>query len=532
MDLERTESPLLPSLDATATVWSLIANFDFKQAKRACIPLHSGLGSRSVFGASVSSWSQGTHSPSNVLGWLVDLEEKFHSLTWIGSLNQATLDRPFQACLDTISRQRESLVDREAQLEADVMIVLSSVRLGLLAIYPKLVTPSQATMDSLMELSIFVNSKIAAMGDTAAGTTPRPLNPVITVLANEMAFLWYVKLSHACIAMHDFQVGLCRITQGSILSFYSAKNIFSSWKAAIPNRQKSRLFALLGDLLKKLHVKIGLCFYKILHAKEIAMMHYSGQPKVRFHDELRSSYLLPILDLYDAFRPLNVSLFYLPTVIEAGSARSSTQQLPKAASQENNALGSQMRFMTESQLLLAQLSKSRSSFSLGSSESKLAQDDSQSVRPPNLCRFKQGFECEGGEALRLEGLKTFPVVLSYPDEETPIEFMPSMVSLLLNYSRYKPHRESLFTFQQVPADWEAVDGPTPYEFQIPPGHGLVFPDPMLDMCFVVSRLDARYVLLFATKGLSLSPLSKSRELALKNVLGPISRVIWPIISYK
>ncbi|KAJ3342061.1 hypothetical protein HDU91_000591, partial [Kappamyces sp. JEL0680] len=330
MDLERTESPLLPSLDATATVWSLIANFDFKQAKRACIPLHSGLGSRSVFGASVSSWSQGTHSPSNVLGWLVDLEEKFHSLTWIGSLNQAALDRPFQACLDTISRQRESLVDREAQLEADVMIVLSSVRLGLLDIYPKLVTPSQATMDSLMELSIFVNSKIAAMGDTAAGTTPRPLNPVITVLANEMAFLWYVKLSHACIAMHDFQ------------------------------RQKSRLFALLGDLLKKLHVKIGLCFYKILHAKEIAMMHYSGQPKVRFHDELRSSYLLPILDLYDAFRPLNVSFFYLPTVIEAGSARSSTQQLPKAASQENNnALGSQMRFMTESQLLLAQLSKSR-----------------------------------------------------------------------------------------------------------------------------------------------------------------------------
>jgi hypothetical protein len=35
---------------------------------------------------------------------------------------------------------------------------------------------------------------------------------------------------------------------------------------------------------------------------------------------------------------------------------------------------------------------------------------------PSSYRFRQGFECMGGESIILEGLKSFPQVLSYPEE--------------------------------------------------------------------------------------------------------------------
>jgi hypothetical protein len=76
------------------------------------------------------------------------------------------------------------------------------------------------------------------------------------------------------------------------------------------HRQITSLLALIESFLWNLQNKIGLCFHKILNQKEIQKLHFK-QPKVRFHDEIRSNYLFPVLDLYDAFDPANLSILYL-----------------------------------------------------------------------------------------------------------------------------------------------------------------------------------------------------------------------------
>jgi hypothetical protein len=93
----------------------------------------------------------------------------------------------------------------------------------------------------------------------------------------ELAFLWCYSMCNLFIAHHDFQ--------SCVLAFCSSEKILKDFKSIIlmHGRKKSSRLDLCSDLVKKLHVKIGLCFYKIVHAKEIAMMHYSGQPKVNLN---------------------------------------------------------------------------------------------------------------------------------------------------------------------------------------------------------------------------------------------------------
>lgn len=154
----------------------------------------------------------------------------------------------------------------------------------------------------------------------------------------EISVLKWITKSHLGIQKHDLQA--------SVLAFHAANRLLKKWASEMNHRQITTLLSVIESFLLKLQNKIGLCFHKILNQKEIQKLHVV-QPKVRFHDEIRSNYLTPVLDLYDAFDPINLSILYL--------------------------------------------------------------------NQPGL-PFKQGFNCLGTEEFIPSGIRSYPCVLSFPQE--------------------------------------------------------------------------------------------------------------------
>lgn len=139
-------------------------------------------------------------------------------------------------------------------------------------------------------------------------------------------------------------------------------------------------------------------------------------------------------------------------------------------------------------------------------------------------KFRQSFECEGSESSVLEGVNSFPVVFSFPQEHTPIEYLPNMVSLILHYKRYKINADGdgIIPFQFATKQSTRQEG----DFNLAPGFGLAFPDSNMSCIFVFARLDQYYLLAFVIKGVVLA---KHKELALLKVVRGISRALDPLM---
>lgn len=89
------------------------------------------------------------------------------------------------------------------------------------------------------------------------------------------------------------------------------------WKPSDPDQPISLLMSALQTIIEKLYTKIGLCFNKIVGVKELTFLQLD-HPKVRFRDEITSSYLLQYMRLTSRLEVIhreihaeNISLLYL-----------------------------------------------------------------------------------------------------------------------------------------------------------------------------------------------------------------------------
>ncbi|KAI8902028.1 hypothetical protein BC833DRAFT_575480 [Globomyces pollinis-pini] len=276
------------------------------------------------------------------------------------------------------------------------------------------------------------------------------LKPIMLSVRNEIEVLSGILTGHMAVGIHDLQ--------SSVLNLFFARNGLMKWKQRALEIQsrynvKSLLQEKLEEMTQRLHIKIGLCFHKVLGAKDLALRH-STEPKVRFHDEIRSSYLACVLDIYDTLNPLNISLIYL--------------------------------------------------------------------KQPNS-KFQQGFEFSQTDSVPLTGIRSYPIVLSYPQDEPPLEYLPSIVSLLL--LNFKSHSPPLINFllnhSRVVPKLEELDT---YHLRI--GDVFVFYDSVLDVTFTHCRLDENYLFVI----LSNRKLSKSRTATLPKLLFGIYQYLNPAES--
>lgn len=107
-------------------------------------------------------------------------------------------------------------------------------------------------------------------------------------------------------------------------------------------------------------------------------------------------------------------------------------------------------------------------------------------------RFKQGFECKGTTFLPIQGIRSFPEILNYPQKDMPIYLLPSVVSLVLSMNNLPILPSINFLEGNVSLKSKFHEPKT--------GDCQFFYDLTLDTTFLFSRLAKSYLFVMMNKG--------------------------------
>ena len=423
----------------------------------------------------------------------------------------------------------------------NAILLVIRLRLALTDVYLSISTASSSSSSST---DVFGDLLELATSICEFNKACKPyVNPVLCNISLEISLLWYISISHVAISKHEIM--------SAVMAFYCSKQVFQrmsrQWED-LPAPSASRLDTFLQDLYKKLNYKIGICFYKTLHAKELAMIQSLGQKTVRFSADIKLPYLLPLLELHDSFKPLNMNILYLPNDCLKREEGAVTDDYG------NGAIDLPLLIKTHYQLfdditlppsaISADCADSNvahiglfSNSATAPSTTNLQQQASTSNldTPPSTILFKQGFECESIEKIPCKGLKSIPVVFSYPQDDVPLDYLPSIISLLLHYTRYPVDIDSaataihprlfMFSFASLPQGMSPPAGSEKLLTYLPHLHqglALGFIDRDLDICIIFARLDNDYLLTFVIRTIIL-PLNNQKLVALTKILQAIAR---------